>query len=45
MRAGARRHRRVMLGLAGALVVAVLIAVAVGAVWIPPSATLRLLAW
>jgi iron complex transport system permease protein len=45
MAVGARRQRRVILALAGALILAVLVAVAVGAVWIPPSATLRLLAW
>jgi iron complex transport system permease protein len=45
MTVGARRQRRILLALAAALVLAVLISVAVGAVWIPPWATLRLFAW
>lgn len=40
-----RRYRRVLLALAVGLVVSFLVAVAVGAVWISPWATLRLLAW
>ena len=44
-RPGARRYRRTMVVLAVALVITVLIAVAVGAVWIPPSTTIRVLAW
>jgi iron complex transport system permease protein len=44
-RPGARRFHRTMVVLAVALVVTVLIAVAVGAVWIPPSTTLRVLGW
>jgi ABC-type Fe3+-siderophore transport system permease subunit len=44
-RPGARRFRRTMIVLAIALVVMVLLAVAVGAVWIPPSTTLKVLAW
>lgn len=42
---GARRYRRVMLVLALALVMSVLVAVAVGAVWISPWTTLRVFAW
>ncbi len=42
---GARRYRRVMLVLALTLVVSVLVAVAVGAVWISPWTTLRVFAW
>ena len=44
-RPGARRFHRTMVVLAVALVVTVLIAVAVGAVWIPPATTLRVLGW
>ena len=44
-RPGARRFRRTMVVLAVALVVTVLVAVAVGAVWIPPGTTLRVLGW
>lgn len=44
-RPGARRFRRTIAVLAIALVVTVLIAVAVGAVWIAPATTLRVLAW
>ena len=39
------RYRRLMVGLAAALVVAFLLAVAVGAVWVSPLTTLRLVAW
>jgi iron complex transport system permease protein len=42
---GARRYRRVMLVLALTLVMSVLVAVAVGAVWISPWTTLRVFAW
>jgi iron complex transport system permease protein len=38
-------YRRVMIGLAAALVAAFLLGVAVGAVWVSPATTLRLLAW
>jgi iron complex transport system permease protein len=44
MRAGVR-YRRVMIGLSLALVAAFLLAVAVGAVWVSPVSTLRLVAW
>src|SRR5688500_10775177 len=39
------RYRRLMVGLAAALVAAALLAVAVGAVWVSPLTTLRLVAW
>jgi iron complex transport system permease protein len=39
------RHRVVTAGLAVALVVAVLLAVGLGTVWISPATTVRLLAW
>ena len=39
------RYRRLMAGLAAALVAASLLAVAVGAVWVSPLTTLRLVAW
>lgn len=39
------RYRRLMVGLAAALVAAFLLAVAVGAVWVSPLTTLRLVAW
>lgn len=39
------RYRRLMVGLAAALVAAFLLAVAVGAVWVSPLTTLRLIAW
>lgn len=39
------RYRRLMVGLAAALVAAFLLAVAVGAVWVSPLNTLRLVAW
>jgi iron complex transport system permease protein len=45
MRPAARRYRRVLLLLAIALVCSILLSVSVGAVWISPGATLRLLAW
>jgi iron complex transport system permease protein len=38
-------YRRVMIGLSVALVAAFLLAVAVGAVWVSPASTLRLVAW
>jgi iron complex transport system permease protein len=38
-------YRRVMVGLVVALVAALLLAVAVGAVWVSPLTTLRLVAW
>jgi iron complex transport system permease protein len=41
----ARRYRRVMLVLALMLVASVLVAVAVGAVWISPWTTVRVFAW
>ena len=44
-RPGARRFRRTIVVLAVALVAAVLISVAVGAVWIAPSTTVKVLAW
>ena len=40
-----QRYRRVLLGLAVVLMASVLLAVAVGAVWISPLTTLRLMAW
>lgn len=39
------RYRRVLIGLAALLLTAFLLAVAVGAVWVSPWSTLRLLAW
>lgn len=39
------RYRRLMVGLAAALLAAFLLAVAVGAVWVSPLTTLRLVAW
>ena len=45
MAPGARRFRTTMVILAVILLAAVLISVAVGAVWIPPSTTLRIFAW
>jgi ABC-type Fe3+-siderophore transport system permease subunit len=39
------RYRRLMVGLAAALIAAFLLAVAVGAVWVSPLTTLRLVAW
>ena len=42
---GARRQQRVLLLLAAALLGSFLVAVAVGAVWISPADTLRLVAW
>ena len=44
-RPGARRFRRTIVLLAVALVAAVLISVAVGAVWIAPATTVKVLAW
>jgi iron complex transport system permease protein len=44
-RPDARRFRTTLVVLAVGLVVAVLVAVAVGAVWISPATTLRVLAW
>ncbi len=41
----AARYRRVLGALAAALVAAVLVGVAVGAVWVSPLTTLRLVAW
>lgn len=41
----AARYRRVIAMLAAALVAAFLVGVAVGAVWVSPATTLRLLAW
>jgi iron complex transport system permease protein len=38
-------YRRVILGLVAALIAAFLLGVAVGAVWIPPIETIRLIAW
>ena len=38
-------YRRVMLGLVAALIAAFLVGVAVGAVWISPIETIRLIAW
>jgi len=40
-----RRYRRVLIGLFAALVGSVLLAIAVGAVWISPWDTVRLVAW
>ena len=40
-----QRYRRVLLALTVVLVASVLLAVAVGAVWISPLTTLRLMAW
>ena len=42
---GARRYRRTMVALALVLMASVLVAVAVGAVWISPWITLRVFAW
>ena len=39
------RYRRLLAALAVALVAAVLLGVAVGAVWVSPASTLRLAAW
>ena len=44
-RPGARRFRATLLLLGAGLVVTVLLAVAVGAVWISPGATVRVLGW
>jgi iron complex transport system permease protein len=38
-------YRRVILALVAALIAAFLVGVAVGAVWISPVATIRLIAW
>jgi iron complex transport system permease protein len=38
-------YRRVILGLVAGLMAAFLLGVAVGAVWIPPIETIRLIAW
>ncbi|HEY7399560.1 MAG TPA: iron ABC transporter permease [Actinomycetota bacterium] len=45
MRPGGRRYRRVLIALAVLLVASVALAVAVGAVWIPPATAARLVAW
>ncbi len=45
MRPGRRRYRRVLVVLAIALTASFLVAVAVGAVWISPWSTVRLVAW
>ena len=45
MAPGARRFRTTIALLAVVLLVAVLVAVAVGAVWISPWTTLRIFAW
>jgi iron complex transport system permease protein len=42
---GASRHRRVLAALALALLGAIVVAVAVGAVWVSPITTVRVLAW
>ncbi len=39
------RYRRILVVLAAILVASFLLAVAVGAVWIPPSTTVRMIAW
>ncbi len=45
MRPGARRYRWILAALAAALVASILVAVAVGAVRIPPASTVRLILW
>ncbi len=45
MKLGRRRYRRVLVALALLLIVSIFVAVAVGAVWIPPTSTARLFAW
>lgn len=45
MRPGARRYRRVLVCLAVLLVASAALAVAVGAVWIPPATAARLVGW
>lgn len=45
MRPGSARYRRIVLGLAVALVASALLALAIGSVWIPPGQAARLVAW